>query len=395
MDVSQHDGEALAARTAGNGERGGAVGPARTFLASRRLAELPDEVFQLGSVWSACERCVAAHDAADAERLYRLLASFASGRDERAGGAFWWSAAAHYLGALASLLARWDAAAEHFEDALRAGAAADATSTLHRTQLAYVRVLLARGAPGDNVKAQRALAELIAGLHLLRDVAPPRAPAGCGSAAREPPTERPAAPGEVRARPSRYVFRREGDYWTLARDGRIARLRSLRGFEYIAELLRHPHQQIYVVDLAALGAPAEHRLSLEEAAEHGLRVSAEADVTPALDRRARDDYRARWRELLAEESAARHDNDVGRLARARHEIDMLAAQLSAVAGGNGTGRSGPSLKERARVNVRNCITAALRAMRQHDDVLWRHLANSIKTGAFCCYGPDRPVVWEM
>jgi hypothetical protein len=395
MNGLQHDGGALAAGAAGNGERGGTIGVARTFLASRRLAELPEEVFQLGCVWSACERCVAAHDTVDAERLYRLLASFANGGGERAGGAFWWSAAAHYLGALASILARWDAAAEHFEDALRAGAAADATSALYRTQLAYVRVLLARGAPGDDVKAQRALAELIASLHLLRDATPRPAPAGCGSGARESPTERPAAHGAARARPSRYVFRREGDYWTLAGDGRIARLRSLRGFEYIAELLRHPYDQIYVVDLAALGVPAEHRLSIEEAAEHGLRVSAEADVTPALDRRARDDYRARWRELLAEEAEARHDNDVGRLTRAQREIDMLTAQLTAVAGGNGTGRSGPSLKERARVNVRNCITSALRAMRQHDEALWRHLANSIKTGAFCSYEPDRPVVWEM
>lgn len=395
MNGSQHEREARAVGAAGDGEPGGTMGPARTFLASRRLGELSDEVFQLGSVWSACERCVAAHDAADAERLYRLLASFARGGEERAGGAFWWSAAAHYLGALASILARWDAAAEHFEDALRAGAAADAAGALHRTQLAYVRVLLARGAPGDDAKAERALAELIAGLHLLRDAVPPAAPARGGSAAREPPPERPVPPGPAPARPSRYVFRREGDYWTLSSGGRLARLRSLRGFEYIAELLRHPYEQIYVVDLAALGAPPEHRLSIEEAAEHGLRVSAEADAPPALDRRAREDYRARWRELLAEEAAARHDHDVGRLARAQREIDMLTAQLAAAAGGTGTGRGGPSLKERARVNVRNCITAALRAVRPHDETLRRHLANSIKTGAFCCYGPDRPVVWDL
>ena len=66
----------------------------------------------------------------------------------------------------------------------------------------------------------------------------------------------------------------------------------------------------------------------------------------------------------------------------------------AVAAG-GNGRSGASLKERARVNVRNCITAALRALRVHDESLWRHLSNSIKTGSFCCYGPDRPVAWDM
>src|SRR5262245_53272451 len=114
---------------------GPAAGPAQAFLASRRLHELPDEVFQLGVVWGACERCVAERDTAAAERLYGLLAGFAGRTAERAGGAFWWGAAAHYLGALASLLARWDAAAAHFEDALRTGAAAGAILEVRRTQL--------------------------------------------------------------------------------------------------------------------------------------------------------------------------------------------------------------------------------------------------------------------
>src|SRR5262249_56119545 len=101
-----------------------------------------------------------------------------------------------------------------------------------------------------------------------------------------------------------------------------------------------------------------------------------------------------WGEGVGEEAEARSYNDPGRAARAQREIGMLAAQLTAVAVG-GSGRSGASLKERARVNVRNCITAALRALRAYDETLWRHLSNSIKTGSFCCYAPDRPVVWEM
>jgi hypothetical protein len=388
MDGSEHDSPALVAPAA--------VGLVQAFLASRRLHELPDEVFQLGVVWSACERCVAERDAPGAERLYRLLTGFAASGAERAGAAFWRGAAAHYLGTLASLLARWDAAATHFEEALRAGAAADAPSDVRRTQLAYVRMLLARGAPGDDGKAERLLAELIASLHLLRDTGG-ASPADAIAAWSERPRghdARDAPRAAVRRGASHYQFRREGDYWTLVADGRVSRLRSLRGFEYMAELLRHPFEPIYVVDLTARAAPSESRLSVEEAAEHGLRVSSEADIAPALDRRAREDYRARWRELLVEEAEARHDNDVGRVARIQHEIDMLAAQLAAVVG-TGCGRNGPSLKERARVNVRNCITAALRAIRQHDETLWRHLSNSIKTGTFCCYGPDRPVVWEM
>jgi hypothetical protein len=368
------------------------AGPAQAFLASRRLRELPEEVFQLGVAWSACERCVAEHDAAGAERLYRLLSGFAGGGDERAGGAFWWSTAAHYLGTLASLLARWDAAAAHFDEALRAGAAVGAILEVRRTQLAYIRLLLARGAPGDDGKAEHLLAELIASLHLPR---PAVATPDLAQVVTRGVDTSLVAPISASAPPGHYVFRREGDYWTIAAEGTVSRLRSLRGFDYMAELLRHPYEQIYVVDLAACGVPGESRLSADEVAEHGLRVSAETGTMPMLDRRARDDYRSRWRELLVEQADARRDNDVGRSARIQHEIEMLATQLAAATGGGRSGRSGPSDKERARVNVRNCITAALRAVRQHDEPLCRHLTNSIKTGSFCCYAPDRAVVWDM
>ncbi len=260
-----------------------------------------------------------------------------------------------------------------------------ASGRLHELPDEVLQSVLARW----EAAAEHLLAEFIAGLHLLgssgrvattvaTSIVPMRS---------EPTTQHKA--------PSRYAFKREGDYWTLVAEGRLSRLRSLRGLEFVAELLRHPYEPIYVVDLAGLGVAPERRLSVEEATEQGLRVSAESDTVPALDRRARDDYRARWRELLVEEAEARHDNDVGRATRIQREIDMLAEQLAAVAGDDGCGRSGPSVKERARVNVRNCITKALRAIRHHDERLWRHLSNSVKTGTFCCYAPDRPVVWDM
>lgn len=286
------------------------------------------------------------------------------------------------LGALAGALDRWDRAAEHFDAALRGGVASGTAVSEAQPHLAYVCLLLARGAAADLVKAEQLLAELIA--------ARPRSGAALASAVSG--SRRSSALAASR-QPMRYQFRCEGDYWTMASDGGLSRLRGLRGFAYIAELLRHPHEPIYVVELSALCVVPDHAVSADQMAEHGLRVSAQADVAPLLDRRARNDYRARWRELLAEEAAARRDNDPSRCQRIQREIEMLAAELAAV--GSGGGRNGPSLKERARVNVRNCITAALRAIRAHQEKLWRHLSNSIKTGTFCCYAPDRPVEWDM
>lgn len=347
---------------------------ARAFLGSRRLGDLPEEVFRLGEVWTLCERCVARGDAAAAEGLYALLATFAArAGGEPAVGGFWPGTAALYLGLLAATAGRAEVAAAHLEDALCAAATIGAGVQAARAQLAHARVLLARGAPGDAARAHRLLADLLAGLS---------SPAGASS----PP---PASATPRRA----YVFRREGDYWTLASPGRLARVRGLRGFEYIAELLRRPHRAVYVVELMQPAAPPGVPLTRRELGEHGLQVAAAAHDASAIDRRARLDYRARWRELLAERAAAEHDNDPGRLAGAQRELDMLARELAGARRGVGRGASSP--QERARVNVRNCVSAALRAVRRHDESLWRHLVNAIKTGTYCVYEPDRVVDWEL
>lgn len=244
-----------------------------------------------------------------------------------------------------------------------------------RAQLAHARVLLARGAPGDAARAHRLLVDLLAGL-----------PSPAGAAA--PP------PAETAAPPRRgYVFRREGDYWTLASPGHLARVRGLRGFEYIAELLRRPHRAVYVVELMRpSSAPPAAPLTAREMGEQGLQVAAACGES-GIDRRARLDYRARWRELLAEQAEAERDNDPGRAAGVQRELDMLARELAG--GRRGAARGTTSTQERARVNVRNCVSAALRVIRRHDEPLWRHLANTIKTGTYCVYEPDRAVDWDL
>lgn len=348
---------------------------ARAFLGSRRLGELPEEVFRLGEVWILCERCVARGDAAGADGLYALLAAFAARHGPEPPSGFWLETVALYLGLLAATAGRVDVAAAHLEDALRAATSSGAAVQVARTQLAYARVLLARGAAGDAGRAHRLLVDLLASLQLPESGARPvvaAAPAG------------PARRG--------FVFRREGDYWTLASPGRLARVRGLRGFEYIVELLRRPHHPVYVVELMRPLANGAAGLTARELDEHGLRVVAATRNESAVDRRARAEYRARVEELLAEHAAAERDNDPGRAARAQRELEMLAHELTA---GRHGARGATSAQERARVNVRNCVSAALRAVQRHDEPLWRHLVNTIKTGTYCVYEPDQPIDWEL
>lgn len=361
----------------GNGAAGAVAPPAgagervRAFLGGRQLADLPEEVFRLGEVWAQCEGCVARGDAATAAALYDLLAGFAAAGGD--AGGYWVGTAARYLGLLAATAGRLEVAARHFEDALRAAAAIGAAAEVVQTQFAFARLLLGRGAPADAAQAQRLLVDLLTGLP--RPAAAARA--GGGPAARAT---------------SGYVFRREGDYWTLAGGGRPVRVRTMRGFDYIAELLRHPHRPLYVVELMSPVAPPAATLRARDAVAHGLQVVAAARRDGGIDRRARRDYRARWQELLGEQAEAERDNDLGRAAGVQRELDMLAAELRA---GRGLGRGGSSAQERARINVRNCVSAALRVVRRHDEALWRHLVNSIKTGTYCVYEPDRAVDWAL
>ena len=61
----------------------------------------------------------------------------------------------------------------------------------------------------------------------------------------------------------------------------------------------------------------------------------------------------------------------------------------------GTSRSAPTSTERARINVKNSINVALQVIAPQDDQLFRHLRNSVKTGAFCSYAPDHDVGWRF
>ena len=66
----------------------------------------------------------------------------------------------------------------------------------------------------------------------------------CGDAGRDDRSARErqpqAHPAVSRSRPDEYVFRREGDYWSVAFEGHTVRLRDLKGLRYLARLLADP-----------------------------------------------------------------------------------------------------------------------------------------------------------
>jgi hypothetical protein len=72
-------------------------------------------------------------------------------------------------------------------------------------------------------------------------------------AAESVPTGRAPPPAAAVAAPElpRNLFRREGEYWTVAYDGAVVRLRDAKGLHYLAQLLTHPGREFHVIDLEA------------------------------------------------------------------------------------------------------------------------------------------------
>jgi tetratricopeptide (TPR) repeat protein len=175
------------------------------------------------------------------------------------------------------------------------------------------------------------------------------------------------------------VFRQEGETWTVSYAGTTARLRDAMGLHDLAALLRVPGREIHVTDL--MGGPAT--------------ATGRAGADPDLDDRARAAYRARVEELQGELDDAEAAHDLGRIERARAELDFVLAELSGALGLGGRSRRSADPGERARKAVTNRIANALdRVERAHPEA-GRHLRRAVRTGSFCSYDPEQPVDWAL
>lgn len=194
------------------------------------------------------------------------------------------------------------------------------------------------------------------------------------------------------------IFRREGDYWTLAFTGEVRRIRHTLGMQYLAQLLRQPHHEFPVLALVTGGTEqtesmmAAAPLSNSAQIHHGL-----SDAGEMLDAQARDTYKRRLRELRAELEETQSFHDIGRTEKIQAEIDFLTAEISRAVGLGRRTRKAASSVERARVNVTLAIKTALKRITTHHPAMGQYLTQTIKTGYSCTYTPDRhrPVVWQF
>lgn len=183
----------------------------------------------------------------------------------------------------------------------------------------------------------------------------------------------PATPANENDKPA---LLRRGDGWLASYAGHSFVLPGLKGLHDIHYLLSRPGEAFHCLDLAGR-------------AEEGYGGDA------ALDDTARSDLKARIRDLQEEIAEAEDMNDTGRAERLRTEQDQLVEALSRALGLGGRARRLGSLTERARTTVTWRIRHAVRKIEAVHGALARHLANSLRTGTFCSYNPERPTVWRL
>jgi AAA ATPase domain len=309
--------------------------------------------------------------------------------------------AALYLGLLATARSRWTEAAGHFEAAIAAHQRLGAGPLLARTRYAYARMLLARGQALDRGQA---LALLDRALAAADDLGMAAVAEGVRTLRAEParegaPTD-PAAAEAAGPEAARNLFRREGEYWTIAYEGAVVRLRDAKGLRHLARLLAHPGHEFLAVDLeAAEGQPGQTAPVGRRGRAGDGELSARPDLGDAgalLDATAKAAYQARLTELRAELEEAEAFNDPTRATRARQEMDFLVAELARAVGLGGRDRRAASHAERARLNATRAIRAAMANLAAANPALGRHLSSTVRTGRYCAYTPDPrlPIAWE-
>jgi pimeloyl-ACP methyl ester carboxylesterase/class 3 adenylate cyclase len=186
------------------------------------------------------------------------------------------------------------------------------------------------------------------------------------------------------------VFRPDGEYWTVAFEGRVVTLRDSKGMHDLRALLADPARERHVLDLWS--DPTGPGTGPAQAAAEELRHQAAPQ--PVIDEAAKNHYRRRLTELDQQIAEATGRGDPIAAAQARHERDQLIGQLTAAYGLGGRARRIPDEAERARKAVRRRISDALKRIDNASPTLGRHLRHSIHTGIYCSYTPEHDIRWD-
>jgi len=207
---------------------------------------------------------------------------------------------------------------------------------------------------------------------------------------------------QVDSMAEQYVFRQDGDFWTIVYQGK--RLPPMKGksLRYIAFLLQHSRQAFrtpsaFVAAVekkdASIIAEPHHKLAEELLANGNMSKRGEMGTGPLLDTRAKRELEQR-RDDLNERLEAHNFDNPGQAAEMREEIDSINAYLASNTGLGGKSRKSSDLNEKARQAVSQAIHRSLKEINKHHPGLADHLRRTLTPLKYpLCYSPDPPIDW--
>jgi predicted ATPase len=283
-------------------------------------------------------------------------------------GLRWMGPVARSLALLAAALGRFEAADEHFAQALEIAIRMEARPWIARIVLEWLESARRAGADPQRALAMLDEASAIAGELGLKGIEARLAQC------REPVNDAPAAADAGLPALPYFHVAADGEMWVCGCAGQTFRLRDSRGMQMLARLVAAPGREIHVLDLMG--------------ADRGEQPVDSGDCGQALDERARREYRSRLESLREELEEAEARNDLAAAESAREEIENLSAELSRAFGLGGRVRRTGSNVERARVNVQRRLKHAVERIARECPLAGKHLDWALRTGSFCSYHPS-------
>jgi non-specific serine/threonine protein kinase len=191
------------------------------------------------------------------------------------------------------------------------------------------------------------------------------------------------------------LFLRQNDYWIIQYHGHTAFLKSTRGLQYVAVLLRNSGREFHVREL--LASPLHASTPAAAPGVHGHLWGGLYAGVSVLDAQAKAECKRRLNDLRQDLNEAERFNDPQRKTEAQNEVQAITDYLASAVGLGGRDRKTSSNAERARCAVTKCIKKAIQKIDEAIPSLGYHLAARIKTGYFCSYNPhpERPVNWKF
>ncbi|GAA0573889.1 MULTISPECIES: 7-cyano-7-deazaguanine synthase [Pseudomonadota] len=199
-------------------------------------------------------------------------------------------------------------------------------------------------------------------------------------------------------------FRKRGGGWEARfnRGNTINIIGVDKGAEYINLLLAHPDREASVYEVVcgyALGVADHANSGLEhDDIEDGFQVTTGAPLGNAgvvVDRKAVEQYRAKYQSLVTEKAEAEQDGDHQRVEEIEDEMAQIADAITAGVGKGGKLRKAGDKRKNVRDAFRNAVNRAIKQIEKWDKPLAEHLKASIKFGNEVVYRPGVPITWDV